>query len=100
MPFLAACPFCQRKVQAPDAALGQSIACKKCHSYFTLAPADDLPPLEATARTAHDYMIAAKTTALAPPVDKPATSPAAAPAPGKSAAPLVGKLVAPPTDRP
>lgn len=43
MAFIAACPFCQRLVQAPDGALGQSIACKKCKNHFTLAPADDVP---------------------------------------------------------
>jgi hypothetical protein len=41
MPFIASCPFCRRKVQAPSAALGQSVACKRCNNFFTLAPDDE-----------------------------------------------------------
>ena len=77
MPFLAACPFCRRKIQAPDTALGQSVACKKCHSYFTLAPEDDLPPPEATARTAQEYLLAARANALAPLAGQAAAVPTA-----------------------
>lgn len=57
--------------------MGQSIACKKCHNYFTLAPEDDLPPPEATARTAQEYLIAARANALNPPAGEPAAGPAA-----------------------
>lgn len=87
MPFLAACPFCRRKVQAPDTALGQSIACKKCHNYFTLAPEDDVPPPEATARTAQEYLIAAKANAMAPPPQGPPAAQPAAPAAAQSTMP-------------
>jgi hypothetical protein len=84
MPFLASCPFCRRKVQAPEAALGQSIACKKCHNYFTLAPEDDLPPPEATARNAQEYLLAAKANALNPPGQAGPSSPVSTPASEKS----------------
>ena len=76
MPFVAACPFCRRKVQAPDSALGHSVACKKCKNHFTLAPEDGLSPPEATARAALQYIIAANPTAgSALPLRPPATSP-------------------------
>jgi hypothetical protein len=41
MSFIASCPFCRRRVQAPERALGRSIACKRCHNHFTLAPDDE-----------------------------------------------------------
>src|SRR5687767_2763615 len=79
MPFLAACPFCRRRIQAPDTALGQSVACKKCHNYFTLAPADDMPPAEASPRDAQQYLAKSQMNAAAGPAAAAAT-PAAAPA--------------------
>ncbi|MCI0681573.1 MAG: hypothetical protein L0Y71_05685 [Gemmataceae bacterium] len=85
MPFLAACPFCRRKVQAPEAAIGQSVACKKCHNYFTLAPEDNVPP-EAGARPAHDAR--AQSNAAAPPVaGNTAATSASAPAAKPGSAP-------------
>jgi hypothetical protein len=41
MSFIASCPFCRRKVKAPEHALGRSISCKRCHNHFTLAPDDE-----------------------------------------------------------
>jgi hypothetical protein len=38
MPFIAECQFCRRKVRAPDHAVGSSISCPDCGSYFTLLP--------------------------------------------------------------
>jgi hypothetical protein len=38
MPFVAECLFCRRKVRAPDHAVGASISCPGCGSYFTLLP--------------------------------------------------------------
>ena len=94
MPFLASCPFCRRKVQAPEAALGQSIACKKCHNYFTLAPEDDLPPPEATARNAQEYLLAAKASALNPPPGQAGpASPFATPPPSATSAVHVDTVV-------
>ena len=61
MSFIAICPFCRRKVQAPDSTLGQSIACKKCKNNFTLAPDDYLPPVK-TGDSAVSTVGAAKAT--------------------------------------
>src|SRR3989442_1262394 len=50
MSFVAQCCFCKHKVKAPDQALGASVRCKKCESYFTLAPIEDAPPEQVLAR--------------------------------------------------
>lgn len=39
MPFRAECMFCHHGVRVPDHALGASVQCPKCGSYFTLVPA-------------------------------------------------------------
>jgi hypothetical protein len=44
MAFLAECLFCKGKVRVSDRALGQSIACPRCGSSFTLAPMANPPP--------------------------------------------------------
>jgi hypothetical protein len=46
MPFLAQCVFCNHQVQVPDEALGASGRCPKCGSFYTLAPATNLPPVK------------------------------------------------------
>ncbi len=43
MPFLAECPFCEHRVQAPDQASGGCVPCPKCSSFFTLAPTTSVP---------------------------------------------------------
>jgi hypothetical protein len=43
MPFLAECTFCKGKVRVPNHAEGQSVACPRCGSAFTLAPMKDPP---------------------------------------------------------
>ena len=73
MPFIAVCPFCGRKVQAPTNAVGHSIACKKCRNHFTLAPSDDLLPPLATPSGA-----AATAGAIRAPVAAPAPAQVAA----------------------
>jgi hypothetical protein len=67
MPFIAACPFCRRKVQAPTSAMGRSITCKKCHNNYTLAPSEDIQQPTATKGGA-----AAAVGALRTPVAMPA----------------------------
>ena len=82
MSFVAVCPFCRRKVQAHAGDLGQSVQCKKCKNYFTLAPQDETPPPEASARAAMQYLFAAKASqatrqaheAVVAPTEKPAAS--------------------------
>jgi hypothetical protein len=44
MAFLAECLFCKGKVRVSDRALGQTIACPRCGSSFTLAPMANPPP--------------------------------------------------------
>ena len=79
MSFVAVCPFCHRKVQAHAGDLGQSVECKKCKNYFTLAPQDEMAPPEATAHAAMQYLFAVKAKAAA-------TAPADVAPTGKSAA--------------
>jgi serine/threonine protein kinase len=38
--FAANCPFCHAKLRIHDKALGASIACTHCHSYFTAVPSE------------------------------------------------------------
>lgn len=46
MPFFAECPFCHRKLRGvPDHAVGASVSCPRCGSFFTLAPMAN-PPAE------------------------------------------------------
>jgi serine/threonine protein kinase len=39
--FMAQCPFCTSQSRVPAKALGKSIPCAQCGSYFTVVPADD-----------------------------------------------------------
>jgi predicted Zn finger-like uncharacterized protein len=36
--FLAHCPFCPTRIRVPEKALGASIRCPQCNSYFTAVP--------------------------------------------------------------
>ena len=44
MPFVAECTLCRQKVRLPDRSVGASVACPRCHSYFTAAPQHDVAP--------------------------------------------------------
>ncbi len=39
--FLARCPFCVTRIRIPARALGASLPCPQCNSYFTAVPDDD-----------------------------------------------------------
>ncbi len=39
--FPAQCPFCSARIRVPDKALGASIPCPHCGSYFTVVPLDE-----------------------------------------------------------
>jgi hypothetical protein len=83
MSFIASCPFCRRKVKAPERALGQSFACQRCQNYFTLAPDDDAA-LQVQAQSSSGFEIAAQADPQAAPAASP---PRSAPAAPRAAAP-------------
>lgn len=44
MPFRARCMFCKHGVRVPDNAVGASVKCPKCASFFTIVPVEDDEP--------------------------------------------------------
>jgi hypothetical protein len=41
--FLARCPFCRARMRIPARALGASLPCPQCSSFFTAVPEDAAP---------------------------------------------------------
>jgi hypothetical protein len=39
--FHAKCPFCPTRIRIPKEAIGVSIPCPKCKSYFTAVPEEE-----------------------------------------------------------
>jgi hypothetical protein len=75
MSFIASCPFCRRKVQAPRRALGQSIACKRCNNFFTVAPDDEAALHHAKTESSSELEIGLKAALpIAPPPTQRTTS--------------------------
>jgi hypothetical protein len=44
MPEITQCPGCQRKLQVPEALMGQQVQCPTCGTMFTAATDADAPP--------------------------------------------------------
>ena len=74
MPFITRCPYCTKAVRMPDRALGASMKCPGCQTWYTAAPdLDEPPPRRPRSRAELDATPLApdEPTPLAPPEDSP-----------------------------
>lgn len=79
MPFPARCPYCKKRILAPDKAMGASAKCPGCGAWYTVAP-DDTPDPPPSAPSSPIEPRAPKAEAPAEPKREPAPAePPAAP---------------------
>jgi len=86
MPFITRCPYCPCRVRVPDRALGESLKCPSCQSWYSVAPESNPEPEPRTLVSLQDVVPSVAslpapdhaTAVAAAPTNAPASSTAAA----------------------
>jgi hypothetical protein len=96
VPIIAVCPYCEQgKVSAPSRAIGMSIPCPRCKSYFTIMPPERPGTAAPATRTT---AVAAAETATHSPATPSAMRKAKSPGPTTQSQPEVETSEAPEPD--